>query len=179
MNDQINDIPPVPDHTPIRAGDKVQDNGSKVAQAWSRWFLAVRNKVNAINASLVALADVTGGGLLVRAGDDWRLTEVVGGTGVTVTGGDGSTGDIEVSLPASGVTPGAYGSGKLINITVNGQGVVTEVADGDTPMPMPTVTAVAPVGGTSTALPAQPVGYLEASIVIGGTPTNVKIPYYG
>ena len=127
MNDQINNIPPVPDHTPIRSGDKVQDNGSKVAPAWSRWFLAVRNKVNAINESLVALAGVTGIGILVQDGGSWNLREIAPGHGIVVDNPDGAAGDPTVSVAPSGVISGSYTNA---NITVGADGRITSAASG-------------------------------------------------
>lgn len=40
------------------------------------------------------------------------------------------------------------------------------------------ITATSATAGAATALPATPLGYVEATLTLSGTPTVVKIPYY-
>lgn len=105
-------IPPVPDIIPpIQEDFGTGDVSKRFNHAWSRWFLAIREKINVINDSLVNAISIAGTGLVVKSGDNWDVRSIQGTPGrISITNGDGIAGDPTIDIVGNivrGVTAGS------------------------------------------------------------------------
>lgn len=94
-------IPPVPS-----SQDILEKEQKVITQPWQQWFQQIRDKVNVITASIVALAGNATAGFLSSDGAGGITSRtLVQGTGITITNGDGVAGNPVISATASGGAP--------------------------------------------------------------------------
>lgn len=98
MTEASKQVPPVPSTFPVLEEDLGGKEPKKVmSHPWARWFIAVREKINAINAALINLGifvDSGATGIPVINGDTWTAIIIAGTPGrVTVVNGDGVAGN--------------------------------------------------------------------------------------
>lgn len=157
MSVQTDVMPPAPVN--IKPIIKEGGNKDRFDTAWQRWFLQVKYKLDTLNATLVNVSQVVGSGLATLNEDGtWTTTSIVGV-------GSGGTGLNEVT---SGNFLRGAGTSPLEERTPS------QVRGDIGAAPEMTATSTSATGGTATALPSQPVGYVE--IQVGGA--TKKIAYY-
>ena len=124
MSEQSNKMPPVPQES-----DVLDSGKRKMSHNWTRWLLQVKYKLDVITASIVNLASVSGSGIVSKSGDAWNARTITGSSGdITVTNGDGVSGDPTISSANTGVTAGAYGDATHVaRVTVTDKGKITDV----------------------------------------------------
>ena len=84
-----------------------------------------------IDATLTALAAFNSNGILVQtAADTFVSRSIASGTGITVSNGDGVSGNPSIAISASGVTASTYGSASQVpSFAVNAQGQITSASN--------------------------------------------------
>src|SRR5690554_322403 len=115
MSVKTDPVSPAPDHTPPLEEDAANPSvGKKFNQAWSRWFVSLREKVNVINDVVASLSDLVGGGFIVVDGGEAIPREIRGTAGrIEVTNGDGLAGDPTIDVVTGNIIAGA-------NVTISG-----------------------------------------------------------
>lgn len=90
MSVQTEPLSPPPQSTP----PVLEQEPHTFTHPWADWFVRVRDKINALNSSLVGLGQVTATGILVRTASGWLTRTIAGVAGrTTVTNGDGVAGN--------------------------------------------------------------------------------------
>jgi hypothetical protein len=84
-----------------------------------------------VDATLTALAAFNSNGIVVQtAADTFTSRSIASGTGITVSNGDGVSGNPSIAISASGVTASTYGSASQVSsFSVNAQGQITSASN--------------------------------------------------
>jgi hypothetical protein len=84
-----------------------------------------------VDATLTALAAFNSNGIIVQtAADTFAARSIASGTGITVSNGDGVSGNPSIAISASGVTASTYGSASQVSsFSVNAQGQITSASN--------------------------------------------------
>lgn len=185
-------VPPVPTLVAplidLKGESDVNLKNYRFENAWLQWFQQVKIKIDVINENLYQLGNISGVGFTTRDGAGNWHQRVIQGTAneIDVADGDGVAGNPTISISNS--YAGQTSITTIGTITVGTwNGTVIDVAYGGTGASNPagaranlqaakemTVTSTSATGGSATALPAQPVGYVE--IEVNGVVK--KIAYY-
>lgn len=185
-------VPPVPTLVaPLIDLRGEQDANLKLYRfenAWLQWFQQVKIKIDVINENLYQIGNISGSGFTARDGaGNWHQRVIQGiANQINVTNGDGVAGNPTISISNSyigqasittlgTITVGTW-NGTVVGVTYGGTGASTPAgarANLQAAKEM-TVTSTSATGGSATALPAQPVGYVE--IEVSGVVK--KIAYY-
>lgn len=131
MSVETDPVPPVPQHTPPLDESRVKEpKRLPFTVNWMQWFLALRDKVNIINDSIVNLADVgSGPGIVAKNGASWLLRTITGTSNrVTVADGDGASGNPTIDVVTADLVAGtnvSFSSSGTDRIIDNGSGNLT------------------------------------------------------
>jgi hypothetical protein len=84
-----------------------------------------------VDATLTALAAFNSNGILVQTSQDTFVSRsITNGTGITVSDGDGVSGNPSIAISNTGVSSGSYGSASQVPVlSVNAQGQITSASN--------------------------------------------------
>jgi len=124
---KISEMTPAAELTGAELIECVQ-GGVNVKQELTGLKTWVNDGVQPFSSTLDALSSFNTNGIMVQTDTSEFIGRTITGTAsqVTVTNGDGVSGNPTIGLPASGVTAASYGSSSTIPVlTVNAQGILT------------------------------------------------------
>jgi len=124
---KISEMTPAAELTGAELIECVQ-GGVNVKQELTGLKTWVNDGVQPFSSTLDALSSFNTNGIMVQTDTSEFIGRTITGTAsqVTVTNGDGASGNPTIGLPASGVTAASYGSSSTIPVlTVNAQGILT------------------------------------------------------
>src|ERR1700754_4644925 len=99
MADVSDKVPPVPVTTDVITPSTPDANkilrGQKFTNTWNQWFIALKSKVDVINAAIIGLSNFTGVVFIPRRTDGSFVSRTITGTSgnVSVANGDGAAGN--------------------------------------------------------------------------------------
>ena len=128
---KISEMTPAAELTGAELIECVQ-GGVNVKQELTGLKTWVNDGVQPFSSTLDALSSFNTNGIMVQTDTSEFIGRTITGTAsqVTVTNGDGVSGNPTISLPASGVSAATYGSATQVPVlAVNAQGVVTSVTN--------------------------------------------------
>ena len=128
---KISEMTPAAELTGAELIECVQ-GGVNVKQELTGLKTWVNDGVQPFSSTLDALSSFNTNGIMVQTDTSKFIGRTIEGTAsqVTVTNGDGVSGNPTISLPASGVSAATYGSATQVPVlAVNAQGVVTSVTN--------------------------------------------------
>ena len=172
---KISEMTPAAELTGAELIECVQ-GGVNVKQELTGLKTWVNDGVQPFSSTLDALSSFNTNGIMVQTDTSEFIGRTITGTAsqVTVTNGDGVSGNPTISLPASGVTAATYGSATQVPVlTVNAQGVVTLVTN--TAITIPTTFSDSTFRVQDNADATKQIAF-EASSVGTGTTKTITMP---
>jgi len=172
---KISEMTPAAELTGAELIECVQ-GGVNVKQELTGLKTWVNNGVQPFSSTLGALSSFNTNGIMVQTDTSEFIGRTITGTAsqVTVTNGDGVSGNPTISLAASGVTAGTYGSASLIPVpTVDTYGRITGIT---------TAAVVSPTVFSDSAFRVQDNSdatkqlAFEVSGIATGTPRTITMP---